>query len=70
MMTKLINSEHGDRVPFPRTARMAAERRDKNYRIQETLGSSSFSSFTHGSSPADGSPVSPESGLRLGGSDS
>ena len=47
MMTKLINSEHGDSVPLPCSTRMAAKRMDENHGTEEMPGSSSLTFFTH-----------------------
>lgn len=48
-MTKLINSEHGDSIPFSCSTRMAAEGMEENYIAGETLGYSSPTFFIHAS---------------------
>ena len=47
MMTKLINSEHGDSIPLPYTTRMAVKGMDENYGMEEMPGSSSPTFFIH-----------------------
>lgn len=59
MMTKLIDSEHWDSIPFPGTTSVAS----REWRKSSTRWG--HTALTHWSSPAGGSSGSPERALRL-----